>query len=75
MTDYIARETARDLMYHKQGPLTEYDLDEIEAADVASVKHGQWDRSGYCSECDFWTCYCGDYHYCPNCGTKMDLKE
>jgi hypothetical protein len=37
MTDYIPREAARDLMYHKQGPLTEYDLDEIETADVVPV--------------------------------------
>ena len=37
------------------------------------VVHGRWDRSGYCSECDFWTCYCGDYNYCPHCGTKMNL--
>lgn len=36
-TDYIPREAVRDLMYHKQSPLTEYDLDEIEAADVVPV--------------------------------------
>ena len=41
-------------------------------ADAVEVVHGRWDRSGYCSECNFWTCYCGDYHYCPNCGAKMD---
>ena len=29
---------------------------------------GEWDRSGYCSVCDFWTCYCGDYNFCPNYG-------
>ena len=45
------------------------------AEDVAPVVHGRWDRSGYCSVCDFWTCYCGDYHYCPNCGAKMDKEE
>lgn len=44
------------------------------SADVEPVVHGRWDRSGYCSVCDFWTCYCGDYHYCPNCGAKMDEK-
>lgn len=37
-------------------------------------KHSQWDKNGYCS-CGFWTCYCGDYDYCPKCGAKMDLKE
>ena len=37
-------------------------------------KHSQWDKNGYCS-CGFWTCYCGDYDYCPKCCAKMDLKE
>lgn len=36
-TDYISREAARDLMYHNQDALTEYDLDSIPAADVVSV--------------------------------------
>lgn len=41
-------------------------------ADVVEVKHGKWDRSGYCSECDYWSCYCSDFKYCPNCGAKME---
>lgn len=74
-TDYIPREAARDLMYHKQGPLTEYDLDEIEAADVVPVVHGWWiegsDGSCMCSECNIAIRH-GVGYYCLNCGAKMD---
>lgn len=64
----------------------EYDtklIDEIPAADVVPVKHGQWEKqSGLysCSECgttcpydvqadviEYWTC-----NYCPKCGAKMN---
>ena len=64
----------------------EYDtklIDEIPAADVAPVRHGQWEKkSGLysCSECgktcpydvqadviEYWAC-----NYCPHCGAKMD---
>ena len=64
----------------------EYDIkliDEIPAADVAPVVHGQWEKqSGLysCSECgktrpydvqadaiEYWAC-----NYCPNCGCRMD---
>ena len=53
------------------------------SADVAPVRHGQWEKqSGLysCSECgktcpydvqadviEYWTC-----NYCPNCGAKME---
>lgn len=59
------------------------DLMEIPPADVAPVRHGQWEKqSGLysCSECgttcpydvqadviEYWVC-----NYCPNCGAKMD---
>lgn len=53
----------------------------IPAADVAPVRHGRWiwDDEGYhCSEC-FYHAYgetgevlSGHWHYCPNCGAKME---
>lgn len=47
---------------------------ELPAADVAEVKHGEWNMSNgdyLCSACNQYSdrCY---YDYCPNCGAKMD---
>lgn len=63
----------------------------MDAADVAQVLHGRWkiiedDYFGLkiikCSICrKEWYFECGDdgfdlnYHYCPNCGAKMDGDE
>lgn len=54
-------------------------IDEIPAADVAPVVHGQWlDNVDYmfCSKCGMqWNYYDNDtqdFKYCPNCGAKMD---
>ena len=53
-------------------------------ADVEKVRHGEWLPAGICracSECDFYVYntafeepafYHQCYHYCPNCGAKMD---
>lgn len=59
-------------------------LKEAPAADAQAVKHGKWklcyeDRrrqiaGDECSACGFQhygTCI-SHYHYCPNCGAKMD---
>lgn len=46
-------------------------VEHLENNNVVVREKGEWDRSGYCSACDFWTCYCGDYNFCPNCGTDM----
>ena len=63
-------------------------LDEVDcfqtAADVAPVRHGQWEEASdgdgiVCPFCrtDFCTIiYDTEYfNYCPNCGAKMDEKE
>ena len=77
MTDYISREEARELMYHNQDALTEYDLNSIPAADVRPVVRGQWivhdygagDMNYECSECKDISCCRADF--CPDCGADM----
>ena len=53
--------------------------------DAEPVRHGRWiydfNEDGYdgyrCSNCmeHRQIDYKDDYHYCPNCGAKMDVKE
>ena len=61
-------------------------LDEIEAiqlADVAPVRHGRWvqtkapfmNECEVCSVCGYRTVWGHRYNYCPNCGAKMDGGE
>lgn len=62
-------------------------IDNAPAADVAEVVHGRWEYTPEtinvlsqirCSGCGWWTLdpsVDGVYHYCPNCGAKMDLEE
>ena len=66
-------------------------LNRIPTADVAPVRHGEWlkakdDYCGLniiqCSICHEEWCFEIDddvidlnYHYCPNCGAKMDKEE
>ena len=55
-------------------------IDNIEAADVAPVVHGEWlcaetddEQFFLCSVCnnkEYW-----ESNYCPNCGAKMDLEQ
>lgn len=63
-----------------------YVLNEITAADVVDVRHGEWVEgaehftNGFyeaeCSECGNYIRWnegnSGDWNYCPNCGAKMD---
>ena len=59
-------------------------LKETPAADVQAVKHGKWklcyedwrmqiagDECPACGFQHYGTCI-SHYHYCPNCGAKMD---
>jgi hypothetical protein len=53
--------------------------------DAEPVRHGRWEMSSdipdyiICSRCcavfDVWKADMEQYHYCPNCGAKMDLEE
>ena len=53
-----------------------------EAADVQPVRHGRWVKCGKlegkivmkCSECEqgITAMFEPKYHYCPNCGARMD---
>ena len=69
------------LMYIREAA----DRGEIQAADVAPVRHGRWikpvpgDGENYCSVCHAeqpWFCGYGYYEpdYCPNCGARMDKE-
>ena len=62
-------------------------IDEIEAADVAEVRHGKWevvfDGNAKLYENMFECSVCKTTHighpnvgrYCPNCGAKMDERR
>ena len=49
-------------------------LKKVESGELVERKRGTWGRHGYCSVCDFWTCYCNEYNFCPHCGAKMDQE-
>jgi hypothetical protein len=65
------------------------DIDETPTVDAVPVVHGRWiptyhtyyNRAGEYQIADEWHCSnCGIYskdewHYCPNCGARMDLEE
>lgn len=57
-------------------------IGKTQAADVAPIVHGRWDitegiiENAVCSNCDrHFQSYYEAYHYCPNCGAKMDGVE
>ena len=61
-----------------------YMIEDMPAADVAPVRHGRWvEKEKYtfgimydCSLCENRILDTGHpWHYCPNCGAKMDEKE
>ena len=93
MAEYIEREYAVDAVLDVYYDTPDIDLSgekfeaairKIQAADVATVRHGrwiaikvpnEWDR-GQCSECrSIFNSSVWGTNYCPNCGCKMDLEE
>ena len=87
MPEYIERETAIAwfIPYAHAGERIDADvvisdIKGMKAADVATVRHGQWSRfyksgveadEGFVSSCcDMWNKRRS--HYCPNCGCLMD---
>ena len=64
----------------------EYDtklIDEIPTADVAPVRHGEWEIVVGSNGKEYMVCTCcrvsqdltGVFTYCPNCGCRMDGGE
>ena len=85
MAEYIEREALLHKMKMDIRPPFAVVRD-FPAADVAPVRHGVWEYEPMtintygmlkCSKCGWWTLdqsVCDVYHYCPNCGCKMDLE-
>lgn len=59
------------------------EIDNVPTIDAVPVVHGEWKctddfyESGLCSVCKWesdetYICSKQKYHYCPNCGAKMD---
>ena len=88
MCEYIKREYAVDAVLDVYYDTPDIDLSgekfeaairKIQAADVATVRHGRWlcvdtdtEQFFLCNRCkkkEYW-----ESNYCPNCGCKMDLE-
>ena len=77
--EYIEREKLNDMLEDFCVNETFYDaMQTIPAADVAPVRHGEWQEINgifRCSLCEYSFEHEGYQHffnYCPNCGAKMD---
>ena len=93
MAEYIDRETLYEKAYwHGEHPdvgnpfpdgvdaIDIKDVDAIPVADVAPVRHGEWEIVVGSNGNEYMVCTCcrvsqdltGVFTYCPNCGAKMD---
>ena len=89
MTEYIKREYAVDAVLDVYYDTPDIDLSgekfeaailKIPAADVAPVRHGEWEIVVGSNGNEYMVCTCcrvsqdltGVFTYCPNCGAKMD---
>ena len=83
MAEYIEREALLKKLAERDLCLcvSESDIKDIPAADVAPVVHGRWVDNGIpgsmlsgCSVCGF-SCGAFSFSYCPHCGAKMDKED
>ena len=89
MAEYIKREYAVDAVLDVYYDTPDIDLSgekfeaairKIQAADVAPVRHGEWEIVVGSNGNEYMVCTCcrvsqdltGVFTYCPNCGAKMD---
>ena len=85
MADYIDKQAFLDYMKRTDRYFSvKFDIENFPNADVAPVRHGQWEEASdgdgiVCPFCrtDFCTIIYDTEHfnYCPNCGAKMDENE
>lgn len=86
MAEYIERDPLIEIC-DNQGHADIDDILSVPAADVAPVVRGRWVQcfedwrkqieGDKCSACGFehYGTSIANYHYCPNCGAKMDLED
>ena len=84
MADYINKQAFLDYMKRTDRYFNvKFDIESFPNADVAPVRHGQWEEASdgdgiVCPFCrtDFCTIIYDTecFNYCPNCGAKMDEK-
>ena len=92
MDEYIKREYAIDAVLDVYYDTPDIDLSgekfeaaifKIPPADVAPVRHGEWEIVVGSNGNEYMVCTCcrvsqdltGVFTYCPNCGAKMDLED
>ena len=92
MDEYIKKEYAIDAVLDVYYDTPDIDLSgekfeaailKIPAADVAPVRHGEWEIVVGSNGNEYMVCTCcrvsqdltGVFTYCPNCGAKMDLED
>ena len=79
MGEYFEKEAFKSWMEENitKNPMISKSIDYAPSADVAPVKHGEWDKKPFLIGTSYYCSECGDnfgepYNYCPNCGAKMD---
>jgi len=80
--EYVPIDEKENCPYRFTGCQEYANIFAIPAADVGTVRHGRWIKYApynsdmmTCSKCEKYWILDGDqydYHYCPNCGARMD---